>query len=89
MKVVKIQKALISLLLLSFLLPFIFQEKNERAYISYVGFKEGVKEKIDVYYTPNIELFWIAVAFLILWVLTEIWEKELRELFNDIDDETE
>lgn len=89
MKVVKIQKALISLLLFSFLLPFIFQKTEERSFLSYAGFNEPLKRTVETYHTLNIELLWIVVAFLILWLLTEIWEKELCELFNDIDDETQ
>lgn len=69
-------------MLISLIFPFIFQKKTVHHY----GF--GMPDM--VFTLPRLELFGIAVGFLILWVLTELWEKELKQLFNEpIEDETE
>jgi Na+(H+)/acetate symporter ActP len=82
MKVAIIQKILLSLTLISLTFPFIFQKKTVHHYRF---------DMPDMEFTlPRLELFGITVGFLILWVLTELWEKELKQLFNEpIEDETE
>ena len=75
--VYKIQKVLLTCVVLSLLLPFIFMKKEVVTYLTL-----GTR----VYYNPRIELFPITIGFLILLILTWIWEKELKKIFGDSEE---
>ena len=70
--VYKIQKVLLTCIILSILLPFIFQKTIEL----------DLGGKMAYYSLPRTELLFVPFGFLILLVLTNIWEKELKNKFG-------
>lgn len=66
MNVKIIQKTLLSLLLITLTLPIIFTNEIVTPYTKYTE--------------PRFELFAIPISFLILLILTVIWEDELGKL---------
>lgn len=65
----KIEKGIVSLLMISFLLPFIFAD-SETVHYKALGMSE-------TYTTPNVDLFWITVGMVTIFFLMEIWKSDL------------